>query len=156
MIPASSESMYGVPARLLRAGVNRVHRVDGVRLGRRLVGPVPLHACKAQRDATGVARARLHAVEGDLDDELRPNEDDVTLPSRLELEQALRLPREQLVGQALERLAEHHEASADGIPGTEVEVRQLSLSATVAPLGREHHEIEGVAGLHLQPAGAST
>jgi len=38
-------------------------------LGGELVGAVAQDAGEAQRNAPGVARAGLHAVEGDLDDE---------------------------------------------------------------------------------------
>ena len=80
----------------------------------RLVVAVAQHAREAQRHAARIARARLHAVEGDLDDQLGPHVDDVAVAADLEREQPLGLPGEHLVGQALERLAEHHEAAGAG------------------------------------------
>ena len=121
----------------------------------RLVGAVALHAREAQRDAARVARARLHAVERDLDDELRAHVDDVPVAAGLELEQPLGLPREHRVGHALERLAEHHEAAGLGVARAEVEVREPALAAPVTPLGGEHDEVERVDGLDLEPAGAA-
>ena len=40
-----------------------------------LSGPVALHAREAERDAARIPRRSLHAVERDLDDELRTNKD---------------------------------------------------------------------------------
>ena len=73
---------------------------------------------------------------------------------RLELQQARGLPCEQLVGQPLERLAEHDEAAGIGVARAEVEVREPALPAPVAPLGGEHDEVERVHRLDLEPAGA--
>ena len=72
-----------------------------------------------------------------------------------ELLQPLGLPREHLVGQALERLAEHHEAVAVGRARAQVQVAQPALAAAVAPLGGEHDQVERVARLDLQPARAA-
>ena len=129
-------------------------RVDRVGVARRLVGPVPLHAREPERDAARIARARLDSVEGDLDDELRPDVDDVAVRVRLEPEQVLRLPREHLVRQALERLAQHHEAARRGIARAEVEIRQLAPSAARAPTPRRARRGRACAtGLTLsQPA----
>ena len=44
------------------------HRVDRVGVLGPLVGPVALHPREAQGEAGGIVRARLDAVEGDLDD----------------------------------------------------------------------------------------
>ncbi len=44
--------------------------VDGVGLVGALVRPVALDSGESQRDASRIARARLHAIEGDLDDDL--------------------------------------------------------------------------------------
>src|SRR5207248_9334903 len=84
-------------------------RVDGVGLGGALVGPVAFDARKAQRDAAGVARAPLHAVEGDLDDQRRLRANRPLIARALEAEQPLRLPGEHLVGEALEGLADRSE-----------------------------------------------
>ena len=55
--------------------------------------------------------------------------------------QRLGLPREQLVGQPLERLADHHERAV-AATGAEVQVAQPATAAAVAPLGGEHDEVE--------------
>ena len=47
--------------------------VEVVGVARQLVGAVAQHPGEAQRDAAGVARTGLYAVEGDLDDELGPH-----------------------------------------------------------------------------------
>ena len=59
--------------------------------------------------------------------------------------QPLGLPGEQLVGEALERLADHHELAGVGIARAEVEVREPAAPPAVAPLGREHDEVERAA-----------
>ena len=68
------------------------------------------------------------------------------------LEQSLGLPGEHLVGHALEGLAEHHEAAGLRVARAEVQVAEPPLPAAVAPLGREHDEVEGVRALDLEPA----
>jgi len=73
----------------------------------------------------------------------------------LEFEQSSRLPGEQLVGEALERLAEHHPAARLRIARPKVQVGQPPLPATVAPLDREHHQVERVPRLDLDPARAA-
>src|SRR4029079_12249716 len=93
----TSQRVEFVSASLLRTCVDRAHGLDGVRLGGWLVGAIALHAGKAERDPAWVARARLDAVEGDLDDELGADVDDVTLSARLQLEEVLGLPGEHLV-----------------------------------------------------------
>src|SRR4051794_19651896 len=63
----------GVTAfRIRRAREQGPDRLDGVRLGRCLVRPVPDDAGEAQRDAAGVAGAALRGVQRDLDHQLRP------------------------------------------------------------------------------------
>ena len=74
----------------------------------------------------------------------------------LEREEPLRLPREHLVGQALERLPEHDEVAVLRIPRTEVQVREPPLTPPVPPLRCEHDEIERVCDLHLEPCGSPT
>ena len=71
--------------------------------------------------------------------------------SRRQLGEPLGLPRQHLVGHALERLAEHHEPVA--VARAEVDVRQRPLPPPGAPLDRQHHEVEGVARLDLDPGG---
>jgi hypothetical protein len=73
----------------------------------------------------------------------------------LELEQARRLPGEQLVGEALERLAQHHPAARLRVAGAEVQVGQPPLPAAVPPLDGEHHQVERVPRLDLDPARAA-
>ena len=63
---------------------------------------------------------------------------------RCELEQAFCLPFEHRVGHALERLAEHDEPSGGGVTRAEMEVAQPAAAPSVAPFGREHHQVERV------------
>ena len=57
----------------------------------------------------------------------RADVDGVVVARDLELEQPLRLPRQHLVGQSFERLAEHDEAAALGIARAEVQVAEHAL-----------------------------
>ena len=77
--------------------MDRSDRFDGVYLFRALVGPVALHPREAQRDTAGIAAARLHAVERDLDDQLWTDVHDVPVGALLKREQPFRLPGESLV-----------------------------------------------------------
>lgn len=80
--------------------------VDRVGVGGGLVLPVALQPGEAQGHAAGVAGRGLHAVEGDLDDDLGPDEHGDPLPTGLELQEPPGLPLEQLVGEALEDMPE--------------------------------------------------
>src|ERR1700753_1144640 len=82
----------------------RPYRVYGVGFRRRLVRAVAQHAREAQGDAARVARAALHAVEGDLDDLLRADVDGPVVAALLEFQEPRGLPGQQLVGEALEGL----------------------------------------------------
>ena len=61
----------------------------------------------------------------------------------------------QLVREALERLAEHDEPARLRVARSQVQVREQPLPPSVAPLDGEHHEVERVDGLDLDPAGAA-
>ena len=144
-------------AALRRLATRLPHRLDGgdqVGVLGVLVGAVALHPREPQRHAAGVAGAGLHAVEGDLHHQLGTHEHRVALAAVLDLQERLRLPGEQRVGEALERLAHHHEAAV-GIAGAEVEVAQPPLPASAAPLGGQHDQVEGLDRLHLAPRPAS-
>src|SRR2546425_12033709 len=103
------------------------------------------------RNTARVLRALLNVVERHLHHELGAYVDRVSVARGLELEQPLGLPGEHLVRHPLERLSQHHEAAASLVAGAEVEVREPAVAATVAPLGREHDEVERMPGLHLEP-----
>ena len=80
----------------------------------------------------------------------------MAVAAALEGEELLGLPGEHLVRHALERLPQHDEAALRGIgAGAEVEVREPAAAASVSPFGGEHHEVEGVCRLHLEPGGAA-
>src|SRR5690606_14414296 len=81
-------------ARALR---HRCDRLDRVRVLGALVGPITQHAGEAQREPAWVPSARLQLVEGDLDDELRANMDDVPVRRDRERSESLGLPCEHLV-----------------------------------------------------------
>ena len=78
------------------------------------------------------------------------------IPSRpiSRAEQLLGLPLEHRVGETLERLADHDERAV-GTARAEVQVRQPTLAPAVAPLGREHDEVERPHRLHLAPRAAA-
>ena len=72
------------------------------------------------------------------------------------------LPPQQLVGHALEGLADHHELGSSrrartraDLARTEVEVAQPPGAPTVPPLGGEHDQVERVHRLHLAPRRAA-
>ena len=60
-------------------GQEGADRLDRVRLGCTLVGPVCLHARKPERHAARILRTPLNIVERDLDDELRTHINNVTV-----------------------------------------------------------------------------
>src|SRR4051794_723356 len=129
----------------------RAQVVDRVRLRWGLVRAVRLDACEPQRDATGVARRRLHAVERDLDYELGMHEDGDAFAPGLAREELAGLPLEQLIGHPLEGLPDHDETAGARIAGAEVQIRQPAMAAAVPPLGAEHHQIVGAHRLDLAP-----
>ena len=115
--------------------------LDRVGLGGGLVVAVAADPREAERDAAGVAAGRLHAVERDLDDLFGAHVHDVAVFAGLQLQEAFGLPREQLVGEALERLADHHEVAVLAARA-EVQVRQPAPPPAAAPLDGEHDEVE--------------
>jgi signal recognition particle subunit SRP54 len=135
--------------------VEPAHRLDGVGLGGGLVLAVPEHAGEAQREATWVPGAALDAVEGDLHDEFRPHVHGVGIPVVFQREQPFGLPGQQLIGQALERLAQHDESARVRVAGAQVQVGQPAAASPVAPLDGQHHQVQGVPGLDLDPPGAA-
>ncbi len=76
------------------------------------------------------------------------------LCTALQQRERLGLPGEQLIGHPLERLADHHRLAAVRVPGAEVDIGQVAGAPAVAPLGAEHHEVQGVHRLDLQPGPA--
>ena len=72
----------------------------------------------------------------------------------LQGQQARRLPGQQLVGQALERLAEHDETAGGRIARTQVQVGQPAAAPPVPPFHSQHHQVKGVPRLDLDPPGA--
>ena len=129
----------------------RPHSVDRVSLRGGFVGTMAFHAREAQGHATGIVRAGLDVVEGDLDDQFRSHVHDIVVAGDFQGEQRLRLPRQHRVGEPLEGLAQHHETTAHRIAGAKVQVAQPTLASARAPLDSEHHEIERARGLHLEP-----
>src|SRR5680860_1308304 len=145
-----------------RGGGRRPMLVEGAHLCQRvgvrgnLVVAVAAHAGETQRHAARVARAGLHAVDGHLDHLLRAHVHDMARAGGLQIEEARGLPLQQLVGEALEGLAEHHERPrVVRVAGAEVEVGQPAPPPTGPPLDREHHQVQGVHGLDLAPGRSS-
>src|SRR5262249_30665655 len=121
--------------------VDRPNGFDGIRILRLLVRAVTFDASKSQCESPGVARARLDVVEGDLDDELRPDIDRVSIVADSKLLQLCRLPRQHLIGHALERFSEHDRCTARGIASTQMQVTQPAAPPAMTPLRREHHDV---------------
>src|SRR5688572_13596789 len=105
--PSSPCELFSVPSVTLRQPPDIP---DRVRLGGRLVAPVLLHTGESQRQAARIDAALLYLVEGNFDDQFRPDVDDDALARDLAGEQLFGLPREHLIGHALERLAQHDES----------------------------------------------
>ena len=133
----------------------RADRVDRVRLGGGLVVAVAQHAREPQGHAARVARRALQAVERDLDHLLGADGHDPAVVAGRQLREPLGLPREHLVGHALERLAQHHEP-AGGVARAEVDVGQVAAPTPGAVLDREDDQVEGVPRLDLDPPGTAT
>jgi len=68
-------------------------------------------------------------------------------------EQPFGLPGQQFVGQPLERLAEHDEAAGLRVAGAQVQVGQPAAAPPVSPLDGQHHQVERVPRLDLDPPG---
>src|SRR5690606_9739701 len=141
--------------RCVRAAMDRAHRFERVGLIGRFVGAIAEDAREAEGEAGGIVRALLHAVEGDFDDHLGAEMDDVALAPYRELFELLGLPGEHGVGHALEGLAEHGKAPALGIARAEVDVAEEARAAAAAPFDGEHDEIEGVSDLDFEPLGGA-
>src|SRR6478752_1594085 len=138
----------------------RADRLDRVGLVGALVVAVAQDPGEAERDATGVAGRALEAVEGDLHHLQRPQLHDVGVADGRggdgELGEPLGLPREHLVGHALERLAEHDEAGLGRLVArAEVDVGQPPLAPPGPPLDGEDHQVESVPRLDLDPRRAA-
>ena len=129
--------------------------VDGVGLGGGLVLAVAQHPGEPQREPARVARAALDAVEGDLHHQFGADVDGVGVPALLQREQPFGLPGQQLVGQPLEGLAEHDEAARGRVAGAQVQVGQPAAAPPVAPLDGQHHQVQRVPRLDLDPPGAA-
>src|SRR2546430_15441584 len=81
-------------------------------------------------------------VERDFGDDLGADVHGVVVASDLDLEEFLGLPGEHLVGQSLERLAEHHESAAFGVARAQMQIAQRAAAPAAAPLRGEDDEIE--------------
>src|SRR5207249_992835 len=92
---------------------------------------------------------------GDLGHQLGPDVHGELVARNLEREELLRLPAQHLVGEPLERLAEHHELPGLRITGAEVEVGEPAPAPPAAVLHGQDDEIEGVGRLELQPVEAA-
>ena len=119
-----------------------------------LVVAVAQHPGEPQRQAAGVTRRALHTVERHLDHLLRSQLHDVALgAAHRQLLKPRGLPLQHRVGHALERLAQHHVAAAGRVEGAQMNIGQLSCTPARPPLDGQHHQIQGVDRLDLEPAG---
>src|SRR5579862_4009510 len=137
------------------SGGDPPHCRHRIRLRRTLVLAIAFHPREAQCEPAGVARARLQVAECDLDHDLGPDINGGGVAMSLEFEEAAGLPLEHGIGQALEGLAEHHIAARLGVASAEMEVRELAAAAAAAPFSRQHHEVERMSPLDLEPARAA-
>jgi hypothetical protein len=76
----------------------------------------------------------------------------VSVTCGFEPREMLGLPREHLVGHALERLPSMTKPPLAGSRAPEVNVAEPAGAPPVAPLRGQHHEVERVRGLDLEPA----
>src|SRR5205814_8825217 len=104
-------------------------------VGRGLGRAVRAHPREPQRGPSRVTRRRLYAVERDLGYQLGPHVYDRVVATGRQLLQSRGLPRQHLVGETFERLADHHELLRVAIARAEVEVREPAATTTVSPLG---------------------
>src|SRR5262249_1697186 len=102
-----------------------------------------------------VLAALLYLVERDLDHDLRPHVHNVSVATRLTLQEFRGLPFQHLIGETLESLAQHDESAAGRIARAQVEVREPSPAATAAPLCGEHDQVQRVGTLDLEPSDAA-
>ena len=72
-----------------------------------------------------------------------------------QLEELLGLPGQHLVGESLERLAEHDQLTGRRIAGGQVQVGQPALAAAVSPFDRGDDQVEGVPRFDLDPGGVA-
>src|SRR2546421_4343000 len=133
----------------------RAQRVDRVGFARVLVRAVALDPREAERHTAGIAGRDLDAVERDLHHQLGTYHHRDAAALGLAVEELSGLPSEELVGQALEALADHHELPRAWVGRAEVEVREPAAAASVAPLGAEHNEVVGADRLDLAPGPAA-
>src|SRR5712691_8120560 len=131
--------------------IDRLDGCEGIGLRGGLVGSIPLDAREAEREPAGIVRARLDVVERDLGDDLGTHVDGMIVAADLQLEKRLRLPRQHLVSQPLEGLAEHDKAAALAVSRAEVQVAERAATPSAAPLRCQYDEIERPRLLHLQP-----
>src|SRR6185312_6217657 len=115
--------------------------INRVSFGCVLVLPVALDARETKREPARVAGGGLDAVQSYLDHQLGIHEHGDPAPAGLALEQSLGLPPQELVRQALEGLADHHELAGARIAGAEMEVREPALPPPMSPFCAEHHEV---------------
>src|SRR6185312_7875735 len=125
--------------------------LEGIRFFRRFVGPVALHAGKAQGESAFVARAYLNFVESDFGDKLRLDVDGIAVASDFKFQQFLGLPEEHLVGKTFESLAQHGESALYGIACAQMQITQPAAPAAVAPFGGKDHQVKGTGLLYLEP-----
>ena len=122
----------------------------------RLVVAVAHHAREAQRDAAGVARARLDAVERDLDDELGPDVDRRSRRGAISSSSRRSVCHASISSvRPLNVLPSITKPPVAGSRAPRCRFESQPLAAAVAPLGREHDEVERVHGLDLEPARAA-
>src|SRR4029434_7738933 len=115
-------------------GVEGADRLDGVGLLGALVLPVADDPGEAEGEAAGVAGAGLEAVEGDLHHQLGADVDDPLVGGADgQLLEPPGLPGQELGGEALGELPQHHDPAAVGVAGAQVEVAEPAAAAAVAP-----------------------
>src|SRR5437588_271554 len=131
--------------------IDVLHGTECVGLRGGLVWAIAFHSCKPQRQPAGILRAFLQIVEGNLHNELRPNEDDVAVAAYIPLEERACLPLEQLVCETLEPFAQHHESAALFVASAEMQLAEPPASPAIPPLRSQHHEVERPGELDLQP-----
>src|SRR5262249_56310590 len=116
---------------------------------------VVFDAGKAEREPAGVTRARLDVVERDFAPEPWCHLPRVAVVGYRKLAQFLGLPRQHLVGHALEGLAEHDKPAGFRIACAQMQVAEPSAGPAGSALDSESHEIERDRGRDFERAAAA-
>src|SRR6266851_1555506 len=125
---------------------------DRVGFPRSLVAAHRDDSCKSQCHPARVLRTSLNIAIRHLDDDLWTDEYRAVRLVELETLQPFGHLAKIIVGKSLESLADLDERSGPLVAGGEMVVREPSVAASIAPVGRDDYEVERARRLYLDPA----